>query len=212
MKVVALDTSTPLASVGLFEDGLLIALHEQRASNAHGESLLPALDEAMKKAGWKSAQIARWVVGIGPGSFTGVRIGVALVKGIALCTCAEVVGVTSLEAITHGVQASPNETRIAMLLAGKNELFVQVDGQPPTHVLVSEVAKTLFSSERALVLVGEGAGLVELPKSARLVMEPPHDTPRASALAAIAEGRPASDLATIEPLYVRAPDITKSSR
>ncbi len=185
MKVVALDTSTSLASFGLYDGEVVVSEHELETQRSHGEQLLPAIDLALKIAGWSPSDVTRWVVGIGPGSFTGTRIGVSLVKGIALATGAEVVAVTSLEAIAYGVDGRGGRV-VAALSAGKNAVFLQIDGGEITHVLETELAKIIVSND--VVVRG---------------------SPRARSLFEIGKAREPCDLATLEPLYVRAPDITK---
>ena len=125
MKIAAIDTSTSLGSVALFEDGALVAEDARRVSNAHGESLLPMVDALFARA-VAAARGRALGVGIGPGSFTGVRIGVATAKGIAIATGAELVGVTSLDAIAHGIDAPPGVAVASLVDAMKGELFVQV--------------------------------------------------------------------------------------
>src|SRR3954468_3949400 len=124
-KLAALDTSTSLGSIALYDRGELVAEEAQRVSNAHGESLLPMVDALFAKVGWRPRDVARWAVGVGPGSFTGVRIGVATVKGIVLATGAEAIGVTSLDALAEGIEAGPGEAVASILFAMKGELFVQ---------------------------------------------------------------------------------------
>jgi tRNA threonylcarbamoyladenosine biosynthesis protein TsaB len=216
-RLAAIDTSTALGSVALFEDGHLVAEDSRRVSNAHGESLLPMVDALLARTGWAPGDVQRWGVGIGPGSFTGVRIGVATVKGIALATGAGVVGVTSLDAVAHGL----GELRfvVSVIAAGKGEVFVQMrcgDGTLvllPSHLPIATVAARIvdLAPEGIVTIVGDAALLVDwrpLEPRASLRVEAPNDLPRAVAVAAIALGRPLDDADSLEPLYVRAPEIT----
>lgn len=217
MRLAALDTSTTLGSVALFEDGVLVAEDARRVSNAHGESLLPMLSALFERVGWKAADVARWGVGLGPGSFTGVRIAVATAKGIALATGAELVGVTSLDALAEGVSATVVASVVA---AGKGEVFVQVRAGErmsfgPAHVPVGEVAARVVAAAMhaggPLVVVGEAARDVDWSAAGAAVslrIEPPHDLPHASAVGRLALARPAEDADDLEPIYVRPPEIT----
>ncbi len=213
MKLAAIETATPLGSIALFDRGSLVAEESHRVSNAHGESLMPMVDALFRRTGWKPAEIERWAVGIGPGSFTGVRIGVATVKGITLVTGADVVGVTSLDTLGWDL-AAPRRFVASVLHAGKGEVFLQVLRGPelvlePCHVKLDRVEARLapFAAE-GLLVVGEGARDLVLPTGCEVRSDPPHDLPRASVSGVIAMHRAADDADTLEPLYVRAPDIT----
>ncbi len=214
-RLAAVETSTALGSVALFEAGELCAEDERRVSNAHGESLLPMLSALFEKAGWQPSDVTRWGVGIGPGSFTGARIGIATVKGIALATGAEVIGVTSLEALAHGVEATPDELVVAILDAMKGELFVQAwrggtSVRGAEHVKASSLARwveALGGGPR--VLVGAGGAALAEEVTGRRFAAAPHDAPRARAVGTIALCRTLTkDAAELEPLYVRPPEIT----
>jgi len=218
MKLAALDTSTPLGSVALFEGGELVFEDARRVSNAHGESLLPMVDALFARARWTPKDVARWAVGVGPGSFTGVRIGVATAKGIVIATGAEIVGVTSLDAVAFGIVAHEGEAVASLLEAGKGEVFVQVrlGGAlvvAPVNVVASRVTELLAGvSCAAMVLVGEAATAVlgsQLPFGARVLREAPNDLPRAASVGRLAMSLAPDDPDAVEPLYVRAPDITK---
>ena len=201
-KLVALETSTGLGSVALFDGGELVLAREQRVSNAHGESLLPMLDAALREVGWTPADVARWGVGMGPGSFTGVRIGVALAKGIHLATGAELVGVTSLDAIAR---AAPEDavTVVAVLAAMRGEVFVQATGKvtrAPACVRIAE-----WEAWRASLEEGGPSGAVVLGDAAPIVEGTP---PHARLVGLVAQMRTADDADALEPVYVRPPDIT----
>src|ERR1700722_17908403 len=215
MRLAAIDTSTALGSVALFEDGELVAEDTRRVSNAHGESLLPMVSALFERVGWTARDVGRWGVGVGPGSFTGIRIAVATAKGIALVTGAELVGVTSLDALAFGL----NGERVASLVgAGKGEVFVQmhVGGARvlgPLHVRAEDVGARLAAAVDGglLIVAGEPASVIDwsaLGGRVELVVAAPYDLPRASAVGRGALGRPAEDAAALEPVYVRPPDIT----
>jgi tRNA threonylcarbamoyladenosine biosynthesis protein TsaB len=219
MRLAAIDTSTALGSVALFEDGDLVAEQSQRVSNAHGESLLPMVAALFERVGWQPAQVERWGVGIGPGSFTGVRIAVATAKGIALATGAQLVGVTSLDALAEGLDDRGGAVVASVLAAGKGEVFVQArrEGKVvlgPSHVVLAEVGATLAriaGAEGPVVVAGEAASELDLSAlgvRVILAVASPHDLPRASVIGRIAHARPADDADALEPLYVRPPEIT----
>ncbi|MGH7280006.1 MAG: tRNA (adenosine(37)-N6)-threonylcarbamoyltransferase complex dimerization subunit type 1 TsaB [Polyangiaceae bacterium] len=212
MKLAAIETSTPIGSVALFENGELVLETEERASNAHGESIVATLAALLEKAKWKARDVERWAVGVGPGSFTGTRIGVSTVKGIAIASGAEVVGVSAFDAVRHGVEIAEGETVAIFLDAQRGEVFVQSTCiKAPIFAAISQVPDLVASwSIERLVAIGEGAKLVDLSscRSARIVAGAPHDIPHARALAQIAMMRTPTPVDLLEPLYVRPPDIT----
>ncbi|MGO9838990.1 MAG: tRNA (adenosine(37)-N6)-threonylcarbamoyltransferase complex dimerization subunit type 1 TsaB [Polyangiaceae bacterium] len=216
-RLAAIDTSTALGSVALFEDGCLVAEDAVRVSNTHGELLLPMVSALFARMGWDPRDVERWGVGVGPGSFTGVRVSVATAKGIAIATGADLVGVTSLDAVAHGL-GSGLDLVVALIPAGKGEAFVQAtrDGVlvlEPCHMRMGEVAARVAGVHPlgSIVVAGDAACDVDwssLGPRFSLVVEPPHDMPLASAIGRIALTRAPDDLATLEPAYVRPPEIT----
>jgi tRNA threonylcarbamoyladenosine biosynthesis protein TsaB len=217
-RLAAIDTSTALGSVALFDGDALVAEDSQRVSNAHGESLLPMVSALFARAGWAPGDVVRWGVGVGPGSFTGVRIAVATAKGVAIATGAELVGVTSLDALAFGLPADAAELVASVIEAGRGEVFVQVRrGETlvlePSHVRTEEVGATVAAAAAGgrVVVAGEAASGIDwspLGELVRLVTAPPHDLPRAVAVGRIARARAAEDADTLEPVYVRPPEIT----
>lgn len=83
MNIVAIDTSGPLASCAVMMDGEIVELIAMNRGLTHSETIMPALDAAMESAGLKCADVDCFAAVAGPGSFTGVRIGVCAAKGLA---------------------------------------------------------------------------------------------------------------------------------
>jgi tRNA threonylcarbamoyladenosine biosynthesis protein TsaB len=217
-RVAAIDTSTPLGSVALFERGALVAEDARRVSNAHGESLLPMVDALFARVGWKPRDVGRWGVGVGPGSFTGVRIAVATAKGIAIATGAELVGVTALDAVAYGIEAREDEAVASVLDAMKGELFLQVRLRGalaimPESVPIAQVAARLAGVACGrMIVAGEAGGALDVsafPFELVRRDSPPNDAPRAVSVGLLAMDRLPDDADAVEPLYVRAPDITR---
>jgi tRNA threonylcarbamoyladenosine biosynthesis protein TsaB len=216
VRLAAIDTSTALGSVALVEDGRLVAEDSRRVSNAHGESLLPMVSALFASAGWSPGDVARWGVGIGPGSFTGCRIGVATAKGIVMATGAEIVGVTSLDALAFDLDSA--DLVVSVVRGGKGELFLQAKRRgefvvSPSHLRIADIAPRLAALEPSgrIVVAGEAAADVDwspLEGRVSLMLEPPHDAPRAAVIARIARTAAPEDADALEPLYVRPPEIT----
>lgn len=148
----------------------------ERVSNAHGESLLPMMDRVFRAAGWTARDVVRYAVGIGPGSFTGVRIAVATVKGIVLATGAELVAVRSLEAMIARAEEALGpvaEGRSRLVLAAleaiRGEVYVEAGALGPTCLPPADVAAWLAPALHAVaaqgpvevVVVGEGGARLD---------------------------------------------------
>jgi tRNA threonylcarbamoyladenosine biosynthesis protein TsaB len=223
MRICGVDTSTALGSVALVEDEVVVAEDTRRVSNAHGESLLPMIDEVFARAGWKPADVGRWCVGVGPGSFTGVRIEVATVKGIVLATGAELVGVGSLEAMAALVPDAGRERPtviVAAIDAIRGELYVQALGaarSEPVCLRPEAIAAWLDAVTDApeVVLVGEAAAKIP-PLPGRTIVGAfttgEHALPHALGVALVGRNLSPVAPALLEPVYVRPPEITTFKR
>jgi tRNA threonylcarbamoyladenosine biosynthesis protein TsaB len=134
MKILGLDTSISVASVAISEGGRLVAedfyprkgsAEGSGAKSNHAEIILPLVDSVLRPAGIGLSEVAGIAVSIGPGSFTGVRIGLSTVKGLAYGTGMPAVGISTLQAIAARVAGF--EGRVCPILdARKGEVYAAV--------------------------------------------------------------------------------------
>lgn len=102
MKILAMDTSSQALAVALLDEGSLVAEVTLNIKKNHSISLMPAVDFLVESVGWKPTDLDRIVVAQGPGSYTGLRVAVATAKTLAYALKIELVGVSSLYALTAG--------------------------------------------------------------------------------------------------------------
>jgi len=227
VRVLGVDTSSNIGSVALVECGPdpfaaeVLATATARVSNAHGESILPLIEGVLRAARATRESIELLAVGIGPGSFTGTRIAVATMKGIAVATGTPLRGVDSYAALAIETGTADDRPIAIAIDARKGEVYVGAvrvrDGDvislvDPAHLppdrAFAHVAKAL---EEVFYVAGDGVRLVtELSSHRRRRVEV--EVPRASAIAALAAARhirnPFDEVDVLEPLYVRPPDVT----
>jgi tRNA threonylcarbamoyladenosine biosynthesis protein TsaB len=206
VRTLGLETSTRRGSVALLEDGRLIGYLEHEQPNAHAERLLPLVERALSDAGWPKSSLDRLGVGVGPGSFTGLRVGIALAEGLSVGLDRPLIGVGSLLAMAHGALAErPTGPCCALLDARREELFaaVYIDGTRELHAPVALPVAHLRDFLRdfgAVSLVGEVARELEL--DALYVPGPMLDLPHARWVAALAAELDESAFPP-DPQYVR---------
>ncbi len=104
MKILGIDTSTPIGSVALIDGDNLAAEHTLNIVQAHSSRLMPAIDTVLKWSDITAADLDGCTVGIGPGSFTGIRIGVATIKSLCYALDKPIVGISTLEAVAYNLR------------------------------------------------------------------------------------------------------------
>lgn len=122
MKILGIDTSTPIGSVALIDGDNLVAEHTLNIVQAHSSRLMPAIDSVLKWGNITVDDLDGCAVGIGPGSFTGIRIGVATIKSICYAVDKPIVGVSTLEAIAYNLRWS-NSIICPLLDARRSEIY-----------------------------------------------------------------------------------------
>ncbi|RRG18589.1 tRNA (adenosine(37)-N6)-threonylcarbamoyltransferase complex dimerization subunit type 1 TsaB [Weissella viridescens] len=121
-KTLAFDTSNQALSVAIFEDGALLAQREANVARNHSGQLLPFIDELTKAAGWQPADLDRVVVSQGPGSYTGLRIGVTTAKTLAFTLNLELAGISSLALLAANV-TDPKKVIVPIMDARNQNLY-----------------------------------------------------------------------------------------
>ncbi len=125
MTILAIDTSTDYLSLAIMRDGKVIARFHRKCAMRHSSTLIPMIDKLLKKARAKLRSIDCFCLSIGPGSFTGLRVGVAAVKGFALALNKPVVAVPTYDAIANNIftqkRMAGNGKEIAVIGDAKKE-------------------------------------------------------------------------------------------
>jgi len=208
MLILGINTAGDTCEAALARDGAVIGARWEAMTQGHDARLAPVVDEVMREAGAAFSDLKRIAVVVGPGSFTGVRVGVAFARGLALALDVAAAGVSSLEAL----EELPKQGRVLGLLPAKR--------RPPEKTWWAQVladgrgAGEPFeaSEEQLAALIGDVeavcGGLSDVPDHgvARITSKP------SAIAAAMFAGRLTGDLPPPRPIYVREPDATPMRR
>jgi len=223
MKILSIDTTAIAGSVALTEDEEVVAQEQQDSRGSHSEKLIATVDRLLRQAGWDRADVEAVAVAIGPGSFTGLRIGLAAAKGLALALGLPIAGASSLRSLALNgrgfegtvaplIDARRGEIYAAAFRLGLGGGMEEAMGEcvlPPDALI-----ERLAAMEGDLLLVGDGAaayreriarrlgGQARFAGGARL-------GPQAANLATLTLARLRSggdDLTSLVPNYVRRSD------
>ncbi len=215
MRILALDTALAACSAAVWRDGEILARRMETMARGQSEALMPMVIAAVAEAGVAFSELDRLAVTVGPGSFTGLRIGLAAARGMALALGLPVVGVTTLEAVAYGVEAEARAGRslLVALDAGRADLYLQIFGAdlsentPVSAALPGAVPAML--PEGPLVVAGNGAARLRdvLGRRADIRFAEGLGLPDAAQVAAIAATRgparaPGDGLEAPAPLYL----------
>jgi tRNA threonylcarbamoyladenosine biosynthesis protein TsaB len=221
MRLLAVETSTRTGALALVDGGRVCAESRLDVAATHGERLLPAIDALLGAAGASLAGVDGFAVALGPGSFTGLRIGVATVKGLAFATGRPVVGIPTLDALAWSLPFAANPV-CPVLDARKGEVYTALyrtaEGRlevlaPARAVAPGMLARDLDGAHPGpVIFVGDGVwtygGLLAEHLGARARLAPPGlRLPSAASLADLGLAALAAgvrhDPASLVPIYVR---------
>lgn len=209
MRILALDTCLAACSVAIWQDGIVLARDWQPMQRGHAEALLPMLETLRAQTGLDYAAFDRLAVSIGPGSFAGVRVGLAAARGICVARNLPLVGVNTLELMAGAITG---DAPIGVAIDARNDqvYFQAFAGEtvlcPPALLTLAEAATSIHDMGGAMQLVGNGAAMLAMRCVGAVRANHPDLLPDAAILARIAANRPAVMGDQVAPLYLRAPD------
>jgi tRNA threonylcarbamoyladenosine biosynthesis protein TsaB len=225
LTILALE-SAGLACSALVAVGNTI-LRAERVEGRHGqvEALLPIVEAVVRKAGLTPAALDLVAASVGPGSFTGIRVGLAAAHGIALATGARVVGVSSFEAVAAGPAVRNGQWSRPLLVAlesRREDIYVQLFDRvsnpigPPAAVMPAELGEIVRAEIGAgpLLIAGDAAQRAALAFAQLediIVLEASGPDAAGVWLASL-HCRHTAEAGAPRPLYLRPPDVTVASR
>lgn len=225
MRLLAIDASTWWGGAALLEarSGVTTLVGEigLEVADSHAARLLPAVDRLLEAAGWTKATLDAYAAARGPGSFTGIRVALGLLSGLALAVSRPCIGVGTLDAMAEAFGAAAAD-RVPLLDAGRGEVYgarFAASGSPPRELRAAWVGSPALALERGreVAIFGSGARVHEARLREAGYTGPigPAPTSIAAAagriaLATLASGAPAA--VPLTPLYVRPPDAEVKRR
>lgn len=214
MLILAIDTALEACAAAVLdsETSFLRAQESQAMARGHAEALMPMIDRVMKAAGLPFTALDRIAVTVGPGSFTGLRVGISAARGLGLAAAKAVVGVTTLSAYAAPYLSESGGPIISLIDARHDHVYMQVvghDGTPLVRPRVAPVAE-VFEQVRfgAPRLVGNAARSIADRWPGNMTAPASVAQQAAPDIAWVAWLGVAADPATSKPrpLYLRPPD------
>lgn len=218
-RALAIETSGRIGSIAVVEDGRVVREEQFPHGLQHAAQIIPIIDRLTREQNWSPRDIDELYVSVGPGSFTGLRIGVTLAKTMALATGVKIVAVPSVRVL---VENAPAEARhvIIVLDAKRDQIFTarfERVGDAWTErepAKLDSLAAMLARSPRPVHLLGEGLPHHEtfIPPGDSSIVTTPPELWRARAAAVAAIGFPLAragrfaDPFTLTPIYIRRPE------
>ncbi|WP_434595151.1 tRNA (adenosine(37)-N6)-threonylcarbamoyltransferase complex dimerization subunit type 1 TsaB [Streptomyces sp. A5-4] len=204
MLLLAVDTATPAVTVALHDGRSVVAEADQVDARRHGELLLPTVDRVLSEAGLKLAAVTGVVVGVGPGPYTGLRVGLATAEIFGLALGVPVHGLCTLDGLAYA--SGLTGPFVVATDARRKEVYWARYDDARTRVTEPAVDRPADIADELAGLPVVGAGALLYPGSFPDARGPEHQS--AGALASLAAGMLAAgqDFLPPLPLYLRRPD------
>lgn len=225
MKLLAIDTSNQVMSIAVLEDQKIIGELTTNLKRNHSERLMPAIDDLMKEVNMDIQEIDRIAVAKGPGSYTGLRIGVTTAKTLAWTMKKELVGISSLKIMAANVNPT-NAYIVPLMDARRGNIYtglyqlkngeLQV-AEKDTHISAEKWAEFLRQKEGHFILVGEDyekhVETFEKLLQDRVTVAPPQfHLPKAGVLGLLGLTSEAEEVHTFTPEYLKLAEAEENWR
>ena len=227
MNLLAFDAATTSCSVACWSDGIITEEYIDCSKKQQAEILIPMILRTMEKAKFNFYSLNGIAVTVGPGSFTGVRIGLATARGLALASELPLIGVTTLQTLAAAVSKPKSDEIIAATLdARRNQLYIQIfwNAEKPLSdpfVISLDNLPTYLSSKfpekPRITLVGSGSTIIAeflYKLDWRFTIPDVPHYPQANLITKIVakRGRNLREQTTVRPLYLRNPSIGREHK
>lgn len=213
MLLLAIDTSSGFCSTCLYDSESLcvLAKEERDIGRGHAEVLLTQIEECLEEAKLQYNDLQRICVSRGPGSFTGVRVGMASARGLGLSLGIPVVGVSTLEACEHlALQESRPTPLLSLLDAKREEVYCKLSGETDASLRHVDQLADLILDNKVTTVAGSGALQIDQATSAKLNIAHTLGSYPIEIYAKIGASSEPSSI-NIEPLYLRSADAKRQS-
>ncbi|MGW7671633.1 tRNA (adenosine(37)-N6)-threonylcarbamoyltransferase complex dimerization subunit type 1 TsaB [Streptomyces sp. NPDC054775] len=204
MLLLALDTATPAVTVALHDGTSVVASSSQVDARRHGELLLPAVDRVLAEAGTRLDAVTGIVVGVGPGPYTGLRVGLMTADTFGLALGVPVHGVCTLDGLAYASDLTV--PFVVATDARRKEVYWARYDNSRTRVTEPAVDRPADIAEAVADLPAIGAGALLYPDTFPQAREPEHVTAAALASLAVEKLAAGEELPAPRPLYLRRPD------
>lgn len=165
MKILAVDTSSSVAAVSVIDERELLGEFILNHKKTHSQKLVPMIDELMKNLGLRPEDIDIYAASSGPGSFTGLRIGITTIKAMAFAAKKPVVGIPTLDALAYNVQSEKSSLVCPMMDARNNQVYTalykneegkQLNITGYMGIPVQDLVQMIRGKNSEVVFVGDG--------------------------------------------------------
>lgn len=219
MNILAIDTSALTATAAVLSGDTLLGEISTATALTHSQTIMPMIDELLKKINMDIADIDTFACSVGPGSFTGLRIGIGTIKGLAYGLGKPVIGVSTLEALAHNIAFT--DCIISPIMDARrgqvyNALYRYSGGklecvEPPRALSVEELCSSLTEKT---VFTGDGVRvhrekIMQFLGEKALFAPPHHAAQRAGSVAYAALDKEVVDAASLTAVYLRKPQAER---